>query len=275
MRTQKLVIGLVLTTLFALPTLPQALSAQGLWGLPTYEKSVALEFAKPLFEEGNQSFLSSGNFISVTWPLSERIRFVGEIPFAYSSWDNEFESESQFALGNPYLGLSIGKETSNLLGQVGLRLPLASDDNDDARWLGTFADYVDREGDFFGDIVPITGTLTYRNRQENGFLVMATGGADTWIFTEGGGDGAEVFALYGARLGYDGPAWTVLGGIAGRGILTEESSFFDDGSVHEVGLEVGYRTAAVQPKLFVRYPLDKDIREFLDLVVGFGIRVGF
>lgn len=274
MNIRNLTIGLFLSVPLLWAGIRTPLSAQGLWGVPCYEKSVSLEFAKPVFEHGNESFLSSGSFLSVTWPLSETYRFVGEIPFAYISWDSEWDRDSQFALGNPYVGLSIGKESSKVVGQIGLRLPLARSDNDDARFLGIFADYVGREGAFFGDIVPITSTVTYRVREENGFVGLVTAGADAWILTGGHGDGGEVFALYGVQAGYDGTEWTVLGGAFGRGILTEEASFFDDGANHELGVRVGYRTASVQPTVFMRYPLDRDMNEFMNLVVGLGLRVG-
>lgn len=276
MINRKLVLGFFLSTLLALPVLPESLSGQGLWDMPAYEKSVGLEFAKPVFEDSDLSVLSSGIFLSVAWPLSDRFRFVGEIPMAYASWDGEDHGETGVVIGNPYLGLSLGKESSNLTGQVGLRLPLAPPDKDGSRIVGIFSNYVSHGGaDFWGDLVPITGTLTYKNRGENGFVLLATGGADAWIFTEGGGDGSELFGLYGARVGYDGPTWMVLGGFGGRAILTEDTSLFDDGSVHELGVEAGYRTTSVQPRVFLRYPLDEDIGDFLDLVVGFGLRVAF
>lgn len=250
----------------------ETLSGQGLWGIPSYEKSIQLKAAKPLLDFGEFSTLSSGISLSAVWPFTEKVRFVGELPMAYASRVDGDDGELGLTLGNPYLGVSLGAPSSKWVGQIGVRLPLASTGQDDSRGIGMLSDLVDQQGSFFPDLVPATGTLTYRYRQEDGFVLTATGGVEAWFFTDGGGDGAELFGLYGARAGYEGPRWTLLGGVAGRRILTEENLFFSDASLHELGLEVGYRTRSAQPMLFVRFPLDEVIRDELNAVVGIGVR---
>ncbi|MBT8395659.1 MAG: hypothetical protein KJN92_01780 [Gemmatimonadetes bacterium] len=271
MTSRKFISGVVLSTVLIFAASSQALSAQGLWGIPSYDTSVALELAKPFTNNGEESFPSSGGFLSVTWPLTEKIRFVGELPFVYAWWDGDTEA----GLGNPYLGLSIGEEGSNLLGQVGVRLPLGPDEIDYGRMIGLFSDYVNRQGAHIPETVPLTGTLTYIHRQETGFVAMATGGADLWFSTNGGGDGVEAFGLYGGRAGYEDDTWSVLGGIAGRAFLTGDGGTLAENTIHELGLEMAFKTASVQPKFFVRLPLDQDVRDSFKAAAGFGLKIAF
>ena len=115
MKTRNLVLGFVLSTLLAVPALPQAVSGQTLWNEPEHQKSIGLELAKPFFADDEWSSLSSVMLLAVNYPFSESFRFVGEIPFAYGGWEGDYDSETDIGLGNPYLGLGIGKEAGHVL----------------------------------------------------------------------------------------------------------------------------------------------------------------
>ena len=277
MKTRKLVPGLVLSILLALSAFPQMVAAQNLWEMPSFDRGIGVEIAKPIFDGDGISFATSSTFLSVVWPLSDGVRFVGELPISYAAWDDEYENDSDIAMGNPYLGVSLGKEDSNLLGQVGIRLPLVSESGElgEAEWVGMFTNRVDRLGAFMPDVVPVGGSATYQYRTEDGFVALFTGGADIWVATDDDSDRVEAMGLYGARFGYDGPEWTVLGGLLGRGILTEEHVNLSSGTLHEAGLELAYRGASVQPRFFVRLPLDEDLRDLYDAKVGVGLRIAF
>jgi hypothetical protein len=272
-------LGILLFPLLAIPAIPGKLASQGLWGTVSAERGFSLEIAKPFFDGDGVSFATTTTFLSVTWPFSDRLRFVGEFPLSYASFDNEYEdeSDSDLAVGNPYLGVSIGEEDSRLTGQVGLRLPLVTDFEDlgEAEWIGMAVHTVDRMGAFWPKVLPILGTATYTHRQENGFVALLTGGFSAWVSFEDetGVDDVEAVGLYGGRVGYDGPEWMVLGGIVGRGILTEDHATLASATEHEAGVQVSYQGASVQPTAFIRLPLDEDRREFLDVVAGLSLRI--
>jgi hypothetical protein len=272
MNARKLVLGILLIA-FALPMPSAAILGQSLWKPQTSEKSMGLEISKPFLDGGHLSVLSTTSFLWVQWPIHEKIQFVGELPLAYGSYDDEFGGESDFVLGNPYLGLRFGEDGSKLSGQFGVRLPVTPSHSNPALGVGLFSDFISRPGAFWPDNVPVTGTVAYQVRNEQGLVLQVTGGADAWIATESGyGDRVEAWGLYGARAGYDNQVWAFSGGLAGRAILTESGGSFADRTVHELGLDIGYLDTQVQPNLFVRFPLDKGLRENLNLVVGFGIR---
>jgi hypothetical protein len=235
-----------------------------------------LEVAKPFFEGGNDQWspLSSASYLSVHWPLTDRIAFVGELPLAYGSLDPKYEdlkTESKLTLGNPYVGVKIQTANRDLSGQVGLRLPLASEEGFPATTIGVLSDFINRSGAYLEEMVPITGVLTYRRVRENGLLYSLTAGADTWIATGGGGN-VETFGLYAGQGGYYGSDWSVTAGLAGRALLTEEGLDLADRTTHEVGLDLGYHKTRIQPTLFVRVPVDEFLGDVVNTVVGFRLR---
>jgi hypothetical protein len=272
MNTRKLVLGITLTA-FSLAIPSSALLGQSMWRPQTSGKSMGMEISKPFFDGGQMSALSTTTLLWVQWPIRDKVQFVGELPLAYGSYDDEFGGESDFVLGNPYLGLRIGEDGSNLSGQLGVRLPLTPSHNNLALGVGLFSDFISRPGAFWPDNVPITGTVAYQVRKDDGLIFRVVGGADAWIATESDyGDRVEAWGLYGAGAGYENEVWSFSGTLAGRAILTESGGSLADRTVHELGLDIGYLKASVQPNLFVRFPLDEGLRENLNVVVGFGIR---
>lgn len=276
MRPRNLVLGTAVLTLFFISTPPPCVAGQSLWDLPSYQKTVALEISKPVMDYYDDlSALSSGIFLSVTWPLNESLRFFGELPMGYAGRADAHESETGLALGNPYLGVNIGKEGSDLLWRFGVRLPLAPSDREASRIVGLFSDYISRQGVFWGEILTVAGTGTYRHRTEDGFVALATAGVDMWIPTEGGGGDTEFFGLYGGQAGYEDETWSAMGGVMGRAYLSGQGGNIAERTIHELGAQIGYQWASVRPSFFFRLPLDEGIRDDLDVVVGIGLRLGF
>ncbi|MGD2122139.1 MAG: hypothetical protein PVJ76_10370 [Gemmatimonadota bacterium] len=273
MKPRNPVLGLWLFSLLAIPILPQDLDGQSLWDLPSYRKSVALEISKPVMDYYDDlSALSSGIFLSVTWPLNESTRFSGELPMAYAGRAEAQASETGLAVGNPYLGLDIGKEESDLFWRFGVRLPLAPEDTEAARMVGMMSDYISRWGTFWEDILTVAGTGTYRHRTEDGFLILAKGGVDVVIPTNGGGGDSDLFGVYGGQAGYEDDTWSATGGIMGRAFLSGSGGSIADRTIHEFGARIGYQAASVQPSLFLRIPLDEGVRDGTDFVIGLGLR---
>jgi len=119
----------------------------------------------------------------------------------------------------------------------------------------------------------VTGAVSYREVSDAGVLLQLTGGADTWVYTGGGsGDDIEVFGLYGVRGGYHGPAWSVTAGVAGRMLLSEKGLDLGERTTHEAGLEIGFLKARIQPTLYARVPVDKDLGNIVNTVIGIGLR---
>ncbi len=278
MKPRNLVLGLVLLTLPTSPILSRDLAGQSLWDRPSYERNVQVQFSKPVLDFGEFSFLSAGVFLSVNWPLTERFRFVGELPMGYADrtdgYDDGYDNEMGLVLGNPYVGIDIGKRESDLSGQFGVRLPLAPSDKGDSRFIGTFSDHISRQGTFWDELLTVTGTGTYRHRTEEGFVAVTTAGAEVWFSTESGGS-TEVFGLYGGQAGYENETWSATAGVMGRAFLSADRGNLGERTHHELGAQIGYQVASVRPTVFFRLPLDEDIREGLDYVVGLKIRVGF
>ncbi|MGD2122140.1 MAG: hypothetical protein PVJ76_10375 [Gemmatimonadota bacterium] len=272
---------LVLTVVMAIasgtPPLARDLLCQTLWSRPDSLRSFGIQVAKPLLAQEEFSGLSSVAYLSVNWPLSGYVRIVGELPISYGSWEADayhhergISDESSFDLGNPYLGVSLGREASFLSGQVGVRLPFGTSNGPGAS-IGSLTDNVSRQGEFLWNRMTLWGIMTVTLRGQGGSFFAASGGWDVWI-PEGFDGEKETSFLYGARAGLERDRWTVLGGLAGRVLLTEDEWPKVNRSPVEMGLEAWYRTGDFQPNLFLRIPLDERLRETRRATVGIGLR---
>lgn len=267
----------VLTTLITILTLPWCLSAQSMWAPDGHddERSIGFELFKPSLDESGISFTSSGLFLSVRWPLSERILLVGEAPFAYGSFEEVEEEngygESDFAMGNPYLGIEIRGEETPVVGHLGVRVPLAPDDNVGTA-IGWWSDFISRVDAFWTDMVPVTGGITYRTDYDAGFVVHVHGGGQVWFYTDGD-ETADVWGRYSAQVGYEAERFSLYGGFAGRILVTEEDLDFGERTLEELGLSARIGSGAVQPTFHFRLSLDDFWGEMLEYSFGVGLRV--
>lgn len=261
------IVAMCLTALF-----PIALQAQSIWLDRSQDKSIGLEVMRPNFsaEEGDEV---SGLllFLSLRAPMTPQFRFVGELPFVRSSYEsNSFfaRSGSQSTVGNPYLGFEIGQRGAPFLGEFGIRLPAASEDKFGAVLMGIVSDY-DRLEAFIPNTVSITGMLNYCHREASGFALRLRGGPSLLLNTDE--DDTELFIGYSVQAGYEAPRFSLLGGFTGRAIMTEEDADFDERSIHQLGFNVSAQFGKLRPGLHLRLPLDDDLQESLDAVLGFNL----
>lgn len=261
------IVAMCLTALF-----PIALQAQSIWLDRSQDKSIGLEVMRPNFsaEEGDEV---SGLllFLSLRAPMTPQFRFVGELPFVRSSYESNFfftRSGSQSTVGNPYLGFEIGQRGTPFLGEFGIRLPAASEDKFGAVLMGIVSDY-DRLEAFIPNTVSITGMLNYCHREASGFALRLRGGPSLLLNTDE--DDTELFIGYSAQAGYEAPRFSLLGGFTGRAIMTEEDADFDERSIHQLGFNASAQFGKLRPGLHLRLPLDDDLQESLDAVLGLNL----
>ena len=81
------------------------------------------------------SFNSLLLFLSFRRPMGNKILITAELPYARTEFDMKIADGYSFfryngyenSIGNPYLGLELGRKTSWLTGGIGVRLPMVSD----------------------------------------------------------------------------------------------------------------------------------------------------
>jgi hypothetical protein len=255
--------------------LPISLPAQSLWLDRRHDKAIGMEVLRPNFTNDDDGVSGLALFLSLRAPLSNQLRFVGELPFVNSNFESSsffFESGSQSTIGNPYLGLEIGRQNSPVFGEFGVRLPLASEDNFGAALVGVITDF-DRLEAFLPNTLPITGMLNYHYKLASGFTVRLRGGPSLLIYTGADNGGSDLFMGYSAQTGYESERVSILGGLTGRANLTEGGADFGERSVHQLGFNASVGFGNVRPGLHFRLPLDDDLKESMDFVFGLNLGI--
>ena len=241
-------------------------AAQSLWLDRRDQPSAFLEVLKPIFGSEIDEFPTATVFLSFRIPASERTAVVTELPFAH------FESPSDgssSAIGNPYLGVDFHPPGSSSVWHVGVRAPLAPND-EVAVFSGFFSD-LNRWEAFLPDLVTIQGSYEYAHLPDRGPSVRLRAGPALWLPTSEGD--AELFALYGVLLGIRRPEIRLEGGVGGRLFVTAEGDFFDRVD-HQFELVTDFGTGSLRPGLSLRVPLEGE-EDPTDLVVGATLNVGF
>ena len=252
---------------------PATLSAQSVWMGQRPPKSFSIEWLKPSFDGSDVGFLTSALFLSGRVPLADNVRLTAELPVAHVSSDSEFDDASDTAIGNPYLGIELGESTGSLWGEIGVRAPLASSDNE-AVFVGILADF-DRFEAFVPDVLSIVGQATLASRSTSGFSVRLRGGSSVLINTdkEAFEDGGELYLAYSGQGWYAAGPVQIGAGVTGRMLVTEDDLSLGERSIHQGGLSLIATLGKVQPGIYVKVPLDEDLKDSLNFVAGLNLTV--
>jgi len=248
--------------------------AQPLWFDRNYDSGLLLEILKPEFEEEDDlTFLTSAWFLSGRFRSSEHLCWTFDIPYTHYGFNSDWADEKDDALGNPYLGVEIGGSTSPYFGEIGFRLPLAPETYDPAIVAGQFADHIDRAEAFVQDVLPIQALINHHSKNTSGLTTRIRGGVINWIAI-GERDESELFLLYSAHTGYGSSKGSIIAGFSGRYLLSENDLDFDEATLHRFSVDTGIQFGRIRPGIHFRLPLDDDLRDVIDYVIGFSLSVG-
>ena len=261
------------------------LPAQEMWLGPRDGPSIAVEAMQVNFTwsgmldlgQGGvqQDFGSTALFFTGRFPVWSGTALVMELPVSYGSFtaDNGFgnrESISDFAIGNPYVGLEGGRHGSSVFGELGVRLPVMSERKVASALVGLFSD-LDRMDAFSPDIVTVSAFMNVRAGGDAGFRFRLRAGPMAWFASKSWVlDHPELYGAYAVQAGYAFRLVEVFGGITGRAILSESVDHrFSDQAVLAAHLNLG----RVEPGLSLRLPLDSGRKDLLSSTVGVSVRV--
>lgn len=249
----------------ALLSFPSAALAQTPWVPPADGTQLGVEVLKPHFQSPGIS--AEVLFVSARVPLGPSLRLVSEVPLVHASVDFFGTSESQTAIGNPYLGLEWERAGFTLA--FGARAPLADQDKDLALETGLFTDF-DRWSAFLPDVIPVTAMAGYRMRAR-GFAFRAGLGPEALLNT-GDGD-SELMARYVMQAWYDGSVVATGVGFRGATFVTEDLGGVGQRTFDQVGAFLRLTFGQVRPALQVQVPLDNGLNDAVGIVYGLSVAV--
>lgn len=235
-----------------------------------HDNTISLEILKPNFEagptiSGQVGFFTQAYYLTLRYTASKGIVFVADLPFANA--DDAF-SRSPNTVGNPYIGIETQSESSAWSGEFGVRLPVASENNAIAVRTGVYSD-IARWQAFSRDVMTVKVLANGRWRSESGIVTRVRFGPSFWIPTRG----VFFFMDYGTHLGYEGEKASVIGGLTGRAILSVDGANIGERTLHQFDVGGSLRLGKLRPGMTLRFPLDSDLNDIIDLVVGVHLSV--
>lgn len=251
-----------------------AANAQSLWIPRDRDLSVTLEVLKPSIEGFDESF---SPLIALTprVPLSSRVTFVGELPFARFKGTDEdlfipltIESST---IGNPYVGIEVAAASAPIFAEIGVRLPLMSEDEFYAWSLGILSD-ASRWEAFYPEAASIQPAFNIREVTPAGVAYRLRMSPTVVIPTDGSGRETELFAVYAWQIGYEGRHARIGTALSGRLLLTEDSGNLGERSANQLEVHADFGSWPVRPGLSVRLPLGEIAS---DIPVVWGVTLAF
>ena len=236
--------------------------AQAIHLSPGERDGVQLLLLRPDLRGGGVDFPSFGAFLSGRVTLSEHTRLLLEFPVA-----NVMSSgTSDFGVGNPLLGIEVGNPGGSLLGQFGLRLPLAPDGNAAPLW-GWLSDITTLEA-WGVDLASFTAQALFQEHPVAGFVVEGALGPSV-LFPTSGGD-AEVLLHYAIRAGYENDLVRAVAGYSGITVILESGTLAER-TFDQLIATLRVRTGTLMPLAWIGLPLDESYSNTVGVVLGLGI----
>jgi hypothetical protein len=245
--------------------------AESIWLEPNRGDEIRLEAVLPNILDSEFTTFSMAWFLSGYVAVGDNLYLSADIPYAKFSSDRNNASSS--SIGNPYLGLNVGRNDSGFMGEFGVRLPLASS-KESAVWTGLAIEQVDRPEAFIRDFASIVLGANYRYRSQEGFGMRLRLAPILWFYTGDSNynDGVEAWIAYSAQFLYISGPVSFGGGFTGRYLATSDGNGFGESSLNEFDVFLNLDYGLMKPSARLRIPLDEDLTDYLgpSLVLGLG-----
>jgi len=230
---------------------------------------VGLEVLKPEFDSGsNVGFFTVATYAVLHYKVQPDLAVVAEIPYAH--YDPDHFGDSEGSVGDIYLGLERRAARDGAAFELGLRIPMASEDNESAIAVGYFSD-VNRSEGFLPKVATVVAAGNYRYLDVNGLGVRLRLSPSLDIPTERGD--SELYGLYALQFIYLGPQAEATFGFSGRILVTESDLDLGQRTVHQLDAAVSLAGHKVRPGLQLHVPVDDFYQDIVDAVIGAQVTV--
>ena len=166
------VLTLMLTAL-AIPGLSQSVWVPEI----NYDSKAGIDIQIPSFDGSEADFPTSVVYFYSHYALSEKYTLKLELPLSMLSADNSSDN----AVGNPYIGININSDQSNLGADIGIRLPLAPNNFE-----GLITGLLIKNHDFapfIPEAFAFVADVKHNYRNDSG-LMINTGGGPQIIYSD-------------------------------------------------------------------------------------------
>lgn len=232
---------------------PGIVSAEAM--IPSFDNFLGAEAPSAAFE------------LYTRFPVGDNLSLIASLPVShFEAGGSAFGDISETAIGNPYIGGRFGSRNSTEISfEAGVHLPLASAD-DTGLLTGQLLENHNL-GRFLTETMTLSGLLRYRQDRESGIVLRAGGGPDLWIPTEDGPSTELAVTYYGQML-YRADAITVGAGFTGLTLITDDDLSYGDRTLNDLGVMGSYRSGNFRTGAYLRVPLDDEVNDFLNFVLG-------
>lgn len=257
------------------------LQAQRYWHDDQGRNAIRLEAAIPSLKGSGHKFFTGTTVPSVSIRLGEGFRLEGDLPMTRASFDYPSPTGqlSAFRLGNPYVGLRIGDDTKLATGTLGFRAPVAAKPTDAIGALAVDAGKLSNQDEFeafASNVMTVRGGVEVRKVGSRGWLIGARGGSSLLMSTDGSPlTETEIYFDYGVRGGYEKSKVLLTGAVTGRYLINQHDLTFNERTFHNAVAAVEVRAGTVRPRVTVRIPFDKDIRDEMKFAIGLGLTFAY
>lgn len=250
-------------------------SAQSVW-IDEGERTskVGIEAMIPSLSDFNSDvdFPTSAVVLYGQIRANDRLSIKIDLPVSHLSVGDSDISETD--IGNPYIGIAIFNKESSVLFDLGFRLPLAPSFNisDPGNNAGLFTGVLVENynlGKYVPETFSITSQIKYRWQNPAGLIVKFGGGPDL-IFPPDDAD-AELFLNYHSQFLFSTGDFRIGAGFTGLLFISENDISFGDRTIHDLGILSVYDFGPIEAEAYLRVPLDDEIRNDLNFVLGLNL----
>ncbi len=226
---------------------------------------LAFDLSKPFFEEDGFGAATSTLYVSGQVPVRRATVLLG-LGLSHAT----AEGSSSTMLGNLRVGF-LAEGSNGLQFELAGTLPTArkiAGDDDFAVATAWVADF-ERPERFLRDVASLSGQLARTWGGEGTAPSWRVRGGFMGLFSTEGSDDTEAFARYGVstRIPFDRTTLRLEAGGIAR--LSGDGLSFTERTTHTIGAAVAFRRASgATPEVYLRFPLDSDLSDALDVVVG-------
>jgi hypothetical protein len=235
-----------------------------------------VEAFKPKFagELSGISATTSAYFLSGRVPVGQRGALVGEATLSHFSAEGPFTNLSETSFGNPYIGYQRHSRHGFSL-ELGAHLPLFKDDDFFGGITGVATSFIHRPEAYVLDLLAITSTARQTIDITPLTLLRIHGGPSFLINTDKDDfeDRGELLMRYGGHIRRNFGHGYIAGGLEGIMIVTEGDLSLSERFAHQLFAQAGLHLGSLQPGLYFSLPLDQDLGEITDFVVGLRLSV--